>query len=112
MFKFARQREVMWPVTIRLPVDGGVEEVEVGVRYRLLTRDERKAMESLASDAEAEAFLMEHITGWDERWGDDEGNPLPFSRENLAAVLQQPPIERALTMGLIQASVGAPPKNS
>ncbi len=40
MFKFARQREVLWPVTVNVPADGGPERTEIKVRYRLLTRSE------------------------------------------------------------------------
>lgn len=112
MFKFARKREVMWPVEIAVPVDGGTEKQEVGVRYRLLTRDERQAMEALPDDDSAMEFLVDHITGWDERWCDEDGNPLPFTAENLRAVLEHPYIERPISIGLLQASTGAARKNS
>lgn len=112
MFKFARQREVLWPVTIEVPVDGGTTEVhEITVRYRLLDKTERDALSSISSDEEALQFLVDRITDWD-GVANEDGQPLEFSEENLRALLTIPYVERPITVGLLKASAGAPAKNS
>jgi hypothetical protein len=136
MFKFAMERQVLWPVTINVPIDGGeTQEMEIRVRYRLLTQDEMTArahedlaaaraastdqspIEGLLAAIEPEGLkkrldqLKACITGW-EGIADAEGNPLPFTATNLEAVLNVPYLRTPIASGLMEASRGAPAKNS
>ncbi|MGE0289688.1 MAG: hypothetical protein AB7I42_25640 [Bradyrhizobium sp.] len=138
MFKFARKREVLWPVTVLVPLDDGsgqVAEMEIRIRYRLLTSTElndraREELEvALSAGVEGGAVdgmlaqlspdrinkamedLKGRITGW-EGLADEAGEPLAFTPENLDGVLEIPYLRTAIHRGLVEASQGAPAKNS
>lgn len=111
MFKFAQKRQVRWPVTLKVPQDdGGVDEIRVTMQFELLARSEVRALESSTPD-EIEATLLAKIKGWGGEICDSDGNPLEFTPDNLRAFLDAPYVERAVSMALLQASVGAPAKN-
>jgi hypothetical protein len=109
MFKLAKQREVLWPVTVTVPVDGGVEKVEIQVRYRLLTRSEMLALRDEGEQA-LEGLVRERVTGWD-GVADASGEPLPFSPETLEQALDNLAFFQAVSVGLLFASQGALAKN-
>ncbi len=111
MFKLAEQNQVRWPVTVQIPQDGGtVRDVEIGIDYRLLTKQQAREIKALDDD-QAESRLVDHVVGWDDRVVDTAGQPVPFSRENLELLLEYDFIARAIVLGLYQASRGAPAKN-
>lgn len=119
MFKLAKERQVLWPVTVQVPEDGGPQAVDIQVRYRLLTRSELKALAGALAGvsgdtdallAELDARLSDRITGW-EGIADEAGKPLPFTPENMAAVLDVPYLRDAIEQGLYAASRGALAKN-
>jgi len=111
MFKFAHKRIVLWPVIISVPSqegDGGVEEHEVKVSFELLNRSDAQLIQEtpdLGQDV-----LRQRVRGW-EGICDEDGSPIVFSDDNLVALLDVPYIERAFSIGLLQASNGAPAKN-
>ncbi len=112
MFRMAKQREVLWPVTVRVPSgdgSGAVEACEIKLRFRLMTRSEARALAGL-SDEEFDAEVRRRITGW-EGVCDEEGEPIPFSAEALAAAMDVPYFMAAAHTGLVMASNGAPAKN-
>jgi hypothetical protein len=93
--------------------------VEIRIRYRLLTRGELRALAGEIREAEGDADallgkldarLAERITGW-EGIGDEDGAPLAFTADNLAALLDQPYLREAIERGLYAASRGALEKN-
>lgn len=121
--------------------EGALETKRVLIRYRLMTRDElldankrlqaataRKLAEiaregktadldTLLDEMDKEsrteyADLLARVVGWREGdIGDEDGNPLPCSREVVAAMCQDDAIYRALVTGMYAASRGAPVKN-
>lgn len=102
MLTYDPKRTVKWPVTVRVPQDGGgIDKVEVTVEYELLTA------EDAAGDAET---LLAKVRGW-EGIADVNGNEITYSQDNLKALLGVPYIARAFGIGLVQASAGAPGKN-
>jgi hypothetical protein len=122
MFRLAKNREVLWPIRVSVPIDGGVETAELSIRYRLLTRSELAALgdrlKAATSEGESTVSLMgvldgllsERITGWEGLAGED-GAPLAFTPEHLAAVLDVPYLREAIEAGLYAASRGALAKN-
>lgn len=111
MFKFAKQKRVLWPVWISEPCDdgsGNTEDREIKILFELMTRSEAREVE--ADLDKANDVLPAKIKGW-EGIVNEKGDPVPFQPDNLAALLDVPYIERALAIGLIQASNGAPGKN-
>ncbi len=112
MFKFAAKRRVLWPVTISVPSDDGsgkIKEHNVKVLFELLNRSE--AQEIQDAPEKGEDVLTDKVRGW-EGIADENGEPIEYSTENLKALLDVPYVERAFSIGLLQASNGAPAKNS
>lgn len=123
MFRFAKSREVLWPVTINVPVDGGgVSEAKIRVRYKLLSRTEMREAVNIARKADGnateeqvkqdEAWLADRITGWEDVVDDATGDALAFTPDNLAALLEESYVAAAISAGLWEASRGAAAKNS
>lgn len=95
MFKIADVARFKWPVTIRRPsdVDAGemVEETFTGL-FRALPREESMVLLTRMREArevdEISAIEIEQIVAVLEGWEDvvdDDGKPVPFSPEALAA---------------------------
>lgn len=128
MFKLAKQREVLWPVTIDVPAEdgsGAVKPVQIKIRYKLLSRTEmREAIEVAKQQAAAGGEMTEEqaradgewlaarITGWEDVVDAETGGPAEFSAEALAALLDVPYVAQPVASGLWDASRGAPAKNS
>lgn len=110
MFEFAESNKVWWPVVINVPADGGPKEIEVEVQYSILTKSAAQKMVNLTRDEQSEAML-DHVHGW-KKFPDVHGNDIPFTRENLIAVMDFTFIDEAITQGWRTASRGAPTKNS
>lgn len=108
MFKLAREREVLWPVTVNVPQDGGtVKKVDVRLRYKLACRSD----EGFKLGADQADALAERITGW-EAVANEDGTAAPFTNENLRAALDIPYFFQAALEGFVQASTGAEKKTS
>ncbi|NQD37477.1 hypothetical protein HPT27_10600 [Permianibacter sp. IMCC34836] len=107
MFRFQKVPRVSWPVTIRVPEDGGViGEKPVTITYKLITHEEFKKL----SDENDIALLKAVVVGFKD-FEDENGNPLLFSQENLHDLLQHAFIRMPLFTGYMQASAAAPAKN-
>lgn len=117
MFKFARDRIVLWPVTIKQPADGGaINEIEIRVKFKLLKRDLLDKMEKAFYAGEADQqddlkILLDHVVGWDGIEDAETGEALPYSVENLQALLNESYIRTAIQTALVNCSLGAPAKN-
>lgn len=115
MFKFAKNREVLWPVTVQFPADGGLmQSCDIEVRYKLLTSSELKRLADRAqpmSETEAADWVAARVTGWT-GVADEAGEPLDFSEQTLRALLDDPFFSSAIGVGLVLASRGAGAKNS
>lgn len=131
MFRFANQSRVFWPVELASRgADGEPVTATAYIGYQILSRDELidrdndrlKVMgENLKfSDYLAEGvrlgkanadLLRERIFNWRDITDNDDA-PLPFTRENLDAMLRDSLLFAALLHGLFEASRGAKEKNS
>jgi hypothetical protein len=134
MFRYAKNREVLWPVIIEVPSGDGTGQVvkaEVKIRYRLLTQTEiaERARTDLESAQQVESIdgmlaqiaparlqerrerLIGHVLGW-EGVEDEAGNTLPFTPDTINALLDVPYFYTAVELGLAEASRGAAVKNS
>lgn len=112
MFKFAKQRIVKWPVTVRVPKDGGtVEDIEIVVHFKLLEVDAIEKILEKRIDKGLEETLKKHIVGWEGIEDAESGQALKFSEKNLLALCNVPYVLSAFTLGLVAASQGSPAKN-
>lgn len=129
MFKYAKIREVLWPVTLSIPRDDGsgeVDNVSIKVRFKLLDRSEMAELMTRAGEysesitaaqiaddmALSDRDLCSRITGWEGVVDADSGEPIPYSPENAAALININYVRAAIDAGLWEASRGAPAKNS
>jgi len=109
-------REVDWPVEIPVPQDGGsTVKAEVMVRFKLATKTE---IFGSGDTPPKKDLLPSRILGWGtaeenhkDGFVDGKEKPIPFTPENLKAVLNIGYIERALALALVNASNGAAAKN-
>lgn len=136
MYKLTTKRIILWPVPLRMLREDGsgtVDETQVRIRYLLLTQEEldeysREAIEAIAKYGNVEhaleamtpgeiekrkKWLKHHILGWaDGEIANENGEPLEGTQENIDALLSVPYLRQDLVNGLIEASRGAPAKNS
>ena len=95
---------VDWPVTIKLPVNGGkTDDKKVSFKFLLLKEDDIK---DLTADK-----IKEHIKGWSGLKDSRTGEALEFNDENLSALFEHKFINRPVLKALIDASSGAAEKN-
>lgn len=112
MFQFSPAPEVLWPVTIETPAEGGTTiRHRIQVRYRMIDRGAVDTlMETLPPQANQAELLRDVVTGWaDVR--DQDGQEVPFSAEALDEALAWPFVARCLFRGFFAAQAGAPEKN-
>ena len=106
MFVYSLPDTVWWPVTVKVPADGGrtvAQEFEACVR--LLDRDEL-----LDLDTDPAGKLPGVVLGWRGVQTAD-GEPVPYSAEALEAMLRVPCLMRALRELPFNAAVGHREKN-
>lgn len=112
MFKVTKNRVVWWPVTIHEPREDGsgkTNKIRVKIKYQLVGKDLARAVRD-TPDEDVEERLVENILDW-EGFADEDGNELTFNPQNLRDVMQIPYAERAIALGLFDASRGAVAKN-
>lgn len=107
MFVLKSSPAVKWPIQIPMPTDGGtVERIEVTVEYKLLPQSRYEELKAHDKD-----LLKACVVGWnDDAFGQENANgeadPLPFSAENLAALIEYPFIRTGLLQGYWHAVAG------
>jgi len=110
MFVLKTDHEFEWPVTVRVPVDGGIYASQTfKVRYRLPADDEMKQMLRTTGDDAVNARKV--VAGWSEV-KNEHGDDVPFSDELLDKFLRVPWIRVAIWQTFIDASFGIVRKNS
>lgn len=131
MFRFAAKNVVFWPVELSTRgAEGEPVTAKAYIGYRILERKELRARdraglmalgdtskpfaERIADadriEADNAALLRERIVGWREIVDNDDVS-VPFSAENVAALLADDLLFKSLLRGLFEASRGAREKN-
>lgn len=110
MFKLQKRiTGLKWPVTVRVPVDGGkIEEQEFTGVFNILTQDEyQNALQTAADDAE---FISKFMTNW-EGLVDDSGKDTKFTIAKLRQACGFPFFRQAVIKAYNEAAQGAAAKN-
>ena len=103
MFRFVPSPEFSWPVDIHVPVDGGEKAVQ---RFTARLRPDAALQQQFAERRIGEAdFARAVVVGWD-GVGDEAGDPLPFTAENLRRLVAIPYVRRAIVWAYLQAVDG------
>ncbi len=115
MFILKQKPTYLWPVSIKLPKDGGAYEKHTfDIEFKKLTQERLKeinqAIQSENSEMTDAVLSHEIIVGWKGIAGDD-GNELPFSQGNLDALLNIPTVASAIIEAFFQSIAGAKRKN-
>jgi hypothetical protein len=103
----------IWPVSIELPVDGGLYEAQTfDVKFKRMSqkwiRDIAKKIES--EEAADVDVAREVVIGWS-GITDGAGKELPFSQKALEQLLDVPTMAGELVMLFFKATAGAKTKN-
>ncbi|MDQ2069316.1 hypothetical protein [Natronospira bacteriovora] len=117
MFVIRKHNDVWWEVPISEPDPdnpGQVREVTFEVKFRLLKRSELEAfnerIKSFKKGAEqdrlAEETLLNHVLDWRNGPLDEDGKQVPFTPENLKAVMDHQVAAWAIGQQLVRASSG------
>lgn len=105
MFKIAEKRTVEWPVTIPVPQDGGgVKKFQARAEFEHLTQAEIDEILAGGNDID---LMLRAVTGWpDGQFQDERGEPLAFSPENLARLMQIQYVRLAFMQAHFQVQQG------
>jgi hypothetical protein len=105
MFKLVNLKSVKWPVEVHTPRDGG-ETVKgtFNAEFRILDNDEFAAIyDHGGKDVD---MIKKTCIGWDQKLCDENGDPIPFSEEQLDLVLNKPYVRNAFVTAYIDCSSG------
>lgn len=105
-YVFVREPRVWWPVTVRVPADGGVAEQKFEARLRIVATSTFNEL----LEAGAGALLETVVLDW-RGILDEEGQPLAFSRGALEALLDLPYVTAALSDAYAEAMLSGARKN-
>lgn len=102
---------IWWPVTIKVPQDGGtVASHEVEVLYQLGTDEDLVALARM-SEANARKKIVNLIKDW-KGFYDQHKNPIPCNEQTKSALLKISFISIPVITGWRGACIGAERKNS
>ena len=115
MFVLKKEFSYSWPVTVRMPKDGGsYEEEEFSCTFRIQAQDELEALVAAANEGgDDTAFqngadvtlLRKVVVGWDGVTGED-GEPLAFSPDALSELTANPFIRLAMMRSYFKSVMG------
>jgi hypothetical protein len=104
MFVFDPNPQFTWPVTARMPANGGFVEHAFQARFRLLPEDRREELSRAGGDL---ALLQEAVVELVEV--EVDGRPFGRTAEEVAAVLRLMPYRTALAEAYVAAVFGMSP---
>ena len=86
MFKVAKEPTFTAPVRLKVPNEkGGCDQVQFTARFKVMPQSRLNSL--IEAEAEQTALLREAVIGWD-KVADEDGNPVAFTDEALAALLE------------------------
>lgn len=102
-------KEVDWPVTVNVPVNGGkTEQHEFTAKFKLMSQEEYdKALQGTKNDT---SFIAKFLIGWSGLLDDDD-KEVPFSKEALKNLCGLPFVRVAIVKAYNQAITGQAAKN-
>ncbi|MFN3575368.1 MAG: hypothetical protein ACK4TJ_00050 [Tabrizicola sp.] len=110
MFKLKKNATFLHDVPIQWPVDGGFEEVQLKVRFRVLDADSLRLHDDLSSEAGQNAYLRAIIVGFPAVI-DDDGRPVPDDEALFEQIVGLTFVRAALLRAYGAAMSGARAKN-
>lgn len=109
MFKLELDPKWTWPVTVRVPVDGGVfEERKFRAHYRLIPDARRREIDAMPEAESIPTLLREGVVKVMDIV-DEAGELLPHSPEIFEALIGVPWIRMGMLMSYLQAMAGTAP---
>lgn len=111
MFVVTTEHEFTWPVTVKVPQDGGTyARFSFAARFRQLSKEEREEIRGPRA-VDDSAIVRKAVIGWDDQIVDEDRNPVPFSREALDALIDVPYVLQAFARAYTEAMYGLKEKN-
>ncbi|SFK92021.1 hypothetical protein SAMN05216302_102112 [Nitrosomonas aestuarii] len=111
MFKVSKPQSVKWPVEVNTPRDGGgTTKGTFNVQFRILDDDEFSGIYDRGG--KDKDLLADVCVGWDQKLCDENGEPIPFSEEQLEALVKIPYIRTAMVSAYLDCSNGRAAKGN
>lgn len=89
---------IWWPVTVKWPNSskpGDTVDMTFKVQFEVLPQSEGRAIDEALTEAEMKGdtsqrntLMLRVVKNWDEDVVDEDGKPIPFSRDALEAALE------------------------
>ena len=110
LFVLRKPRDFWWPVQVPIPHDGAYLMARLDVLYAALEQPEIDRMRGVGlADGESpptdSQIAQRVVRGWRDL-ADEAGNPVAFSAEALAQLLQTPAMRTAIVMTYLAAVSG------
>lgn len=112
MFKLQQSESFSWPVTIKVPSDGGRYVAETfDVQFRRLSHSRLKELSEAVESGELHdpEFVREVVVGWDGITSDS--GPVPFSVSAFNQLLEVQGVAKAIVLAYRDALAGMLRKN-
>lgn len=107
MFRVSQKESYKWPVVVQEPNNGAFTESRFTAEFKILPQ---ARLDSVAAGREENADLADEVLlGWD-GVVDRDGNPLLFSEETKAIVLDIPYAKMAIVRAFFSSIAGRLPK--
>lgn len=112
MFSISQSSSYTWPVTVEFPISGGKTEKQTfDVEFKRLTQSKIKELRDAAYQGKLtdDETCRQIVVGW--RGVSDNGQELPFSPENLDALLEIALVPASIVRSFFDSMEGAKRKN-
>ena len=104
MFKLVKNLEVDWPVSVKVPIDGGSYETQSFTgRFRVV--DVKTAAKTIYGHEDWDKFLADVVVGWS-GISSEKGDDLPFSPETRDALARIQYVRDALLLAYEEIVAG------
>lgn len=105
MFKIEKPKEIIWPVTVSIPRDGGVTaKATFTGKFRILSGSEFNAI--YANGGSDEDLVRNVLTGWGTDLRDESDQSMDFNEENLNLIASVPYIRAAIVAAYLELAHG------
>ena len=96
------KKEVMWPVTVQIPQDGGgVKVIAFKAKFEILTQTEHDELIEARGDV-----IKRVLVGWEDVKSEDGSEQAPFNDETKAQLLDSSYVRQGLSKAYYEAFLG------
>lgn len=107
-FKLSKDTSYKWPVTVKIPRDGGkFVTATFNAEFAYLKQDEiDQVIENARNSRDNADVCKRALIGWGSDVSDEHDQPLPYSEENKATLLNEPHVSHAVLAAFTESITG------